>query len=158
MGTEDVTERFFDIESRLRLLKYEEGRLEEYLHKQTNPDIIFKTESRLTDIRHEIEGLTGTLRKLSDLVELSTITINMNEKVPGSDVPVKEKGYGERLLDNFIDSVKGVVKFLGEFIIILAQALPILILMFLFVLVVLLVYRKISKMTAARNKDNNRQA
>ena len=53
---------------------------EEIFEKVEDPDIIFKTEKQLTEIRHEIETLTGTLNKLNDLVELSTITINMDEK------------------------------------------------------------------------------
>jgi len=146
-GTDDVTEKYFDVESRLRLLRFEESRLEEYLKKLNDPDTIFKTESRLTDIRHEIEGLTGTLRKLNDLIELSTITININEKVPGygNSEPPKPKGYGDRLLGNFLDSIKGAVNFCGELLIILVQALPVLILLGAFVLLVLFIYRKISR-------------
>lgn len=158
--TDDVTERFFDIESRLRLLRFEESRLEAYLKKLEDPDKIFKTESRLTDIRHEIEGLTGTLRKLSDLTELSTITINLNEKIPGSNVvrTVKPKSYGDRLLGNFLDSVKGVVSFCGELLIILVQALPVLVLLGLFLLIILVIYKKISKNVAiTKNKDNDSQ-
>ncbi len=38
---------------------------------------------------------------MSDLVELSTIGISMNEKRPGSDEPVKPQTYGQELLGNF---------------------------------------------------------
>ena len=146
MGTDDVTAQYYDIESRLRLLRYEESRLEEYLKKLDDPDKIFKTQSRLTDIRHEIEGLTVNLRRLSDLVELSTITINMNEKHPGIGTePPKPLGYGDRLLKNLMDSIKGVVNFCGELLIFIIQALPVLILMGLFVLLALFIYKKIAK-------------
>jgi uncharacterized protein (UPF0333 family) len=152
IGADDVTERYFDVESRLRLLKYEESRLEDYLKKLEDPDKIFRTESRLTDIRHEIESLTVNLRKLSDLVELSTITINMSEKIPGKDEPglLKSKTYGGRLLGNFLNSVKGVVSFCGELLIILVQVLPVLVLIGLFVILIIYVYRKVSK---ARGKS-----
>ena len=142
--TEEVTDQYFDVESRLRLLKYEENRLEQYLNKISDPDIIFKTESRLTEIRHEIEGLTGTLKKWDDLIQLSTITININEKVPGSDNPVV-KGYGDRLLGDFLNSIKGVVVFCGELIIVLVQALPVLILLGLFAIVIVAIYKKLKK-------------
>jgi len=143
MGVEDVTSKYFDVESRLRLLRYEQERLEEYLKKLDDPDKIFKTESRLTDIRHEIESLTVTLKKLDDLVDLSTITINMYEKYPTDDknLPVK-KTYGQRLLDNFLDSFKGVISFCGELIILLVQALPALILLGLFVLIAIAIYKR----------------
>ena len=142
---EDVTDKYFDTESRLRLLRIEEGKLEEYLKKLNDLDQIFKTESRLTDIRYQIEALTGNLNKMTDLVELSTIAINMNEKRPDSDDPVKPKTYGQKLLDNFLDSMKGVTSFVGELIIILVAAIPVLILLGLFLLIAFLIYRKIPK-------------
>ena len=162
-GTEDVTEKYFDVDSRLNLLRLEEERIMQYLRKLEDPDAIFKTESRLTDIRHEIESLTVTLRKLDDLVDLSTITINMNEKRPDAEPvePIKPMSYGERLLKNFLDSVKGAANFCGELIIIIVQVLPSLILIGLFILLVLFIYRKIAKIksgiksTSPKNNESN---
>ncbi len=142
---EDVTDKFFDTESRLRLLRIEEGKLEEYLKKLNDLDQIFKTESRLTDIRYQIESLTGNLKKMGDLVDLSTISITMNEKRPGADEPVKPLTYWEKLLNNFLYSIKGVANFIGELVIVLVAATPILILIGLFVLIAILIYRKIPK-------------
>ena len=160
---QDVTDKFIDIESRLRLLKLEEGRLEEYLKKLTDLDQIFKTESRLTEITQEIESLTGNLKKMSDLVELSTITINMNEKIPGKVEQVKPATYGQRLLANLMDSLKGVLNFCGELVIILVAALPVLILLGLFIIIILFIYKRIPKRkkagqlkeTTIEKKDND---
>ncbi len=142
--SDDVTDKFFDTESRLRLLRYEESRLEEYLKKITDPDIIFKTESRLTDIRHEIESLTGTLKKWSDLVELSTITINMTEKTPDSK-PAKEKSYWGKLADRFSSSFKGVITFCSELLIVLVTVLPVLVFLGIILFAVILFYKKVLK-------------
>lgn len=146
---EDVTDKFFDTESRLRLLRIEEGKLEEYLKKLSDLDQIFKTESRLTEIRYQIESLTGNLKKMSDLVDLSTIAITMNEKRPGADEPSKPQTYWEKLLYNFLESIKGVTGFLGDLIIVLVAAIPILVLIGLFVLIAFLIYRKIPKKSLA---------
>lgn len=155
--SDDVTDKFYDVESELRLLKYEQQRLEEYLHKLTDPDTIFKTESRLTDIRHQIEGLTGTLNKLSDLVQLSTITVTIHEKGKVSAVPVvKEKTYWQRLGDSFIGSVKGVVDFCGELLLLFVQALPALVLLAVLCLILWRVFRKYFRNRTGNNdKDNN---
>jgi hypothetical protein len=156
MNTDDVTERYFDVDSRLRLLRYEESRLEEYLRKISDPDTIFKTESRLTDIRHEIEGLTGTLKKLDDLVELSTITINLNEKMPEGAKWAATRSYGNRLADSFKDSIEGVVRFCGDLLILIVQVLPVIFLLGLFALAVLAVYRKIGKnLKLPKKKDDD---
>ncbi len=140
---QDVTDRFVDTESRLRILKLEQSRLEVYLAKLEDLDKIFRTESRLTEIRQEIESLTGNLNKMNSLVELSTITITMNEKNPNVIKNPNELSYGEKLLDNLKSSLEGVVTFLGELLIIVVAAIPVLILLGLFVLLGLFIYRRI---------------
>lgn len=144
--SDDVTDQYFDVDSRLKLLRYEESRLDEYLKKITDPDVIFKTESRLTDIRHEIEQLTGTLKKWNSLVALSTITINMNEKGLDSIIPVaKHTSYMGRLTEGFLGSFKGVITFCGELFIVIAQVLPVLVLLAIIGILVFLVYRRFKK-------------
>jgi hypothetical protein len=142
--SDDVTDKFFDTESRLRLIKYEETRLEEYLKKTTDPDTIFKIESRLTDIRHEIESLTGTLNKMSDLVQLSTITIQMSEKIPESKLK-KEMTYWGKLADGFTKSFKGVINFCSELLLVIVQLLPGLVLLGIILFAFIMFYKKVLK-------------
>lgn len=140
---QDVTDQFVDIESRLRLLKLEQEKLEAYLAKTEDLDTIFKLETRITDIRYEIESLTGNLNKLSSLVELATINVSMNEKYPGSEK--KPVTYGQELLNSLKDSLKSVVEFLGDFVIFIVAALPVLVVIGLFVLLGIFIYRRIPK-------------
>ncbi|NMA33780.1 MAG: DUF4349 domain-containing protein [Clostridiaceae bacterium] len=140
---EDVTEQYFDVESRLRLLKMEQEKIEAYVAKLNDLDQIFKAESKLTEIRYQIESLTGKLNKLSSLVELSTITINLNEKRPGYDA--KPKTYGDRLLDSLKQSLLDVVEFLGDLLLFIVAALPALVLLGLFILLGVALYRKFVK-------------
>jgi hypothetical protein len=140
---QDVTDQFVDIESRLRLLKLEQEKLETYLAKTEDLDTIFKLETRITDIRYEIESLTGNLNKLSSLVDLATINISMNEKYPGSEK--KPVTFGEELLNSLKDSLKSVVEFLGDFLIFIVAALPVLVVIGLFVLLGIFIYRRIPK-------------
>ncbi len=140
---QDVTDQYVDVESRLRLLKLEQEKLEAYLAKLDDLDDIFRIESRLTDIRYEIESLTGNLNKLSSLVDLSTITIQMNEKYPGYEP--KKVTYGDRLLDSLKESLLKVVDFLGDFLIFIVAALPVLLVLGIFILIVVFIYKRIPK-------------
>ncbi len=140
---QDVTDQFVDIESRLRLLKLEQEKLETYLAKTNDLDTIFKLETRITDIRYEIESLTGNLNKLSNLVELATINITMDEKYPGSEK--KPVTYGGELMNSLKDSLKSVVEFLGDFLIFIVAAVPVLVVIGLFVLLGIFIYRRIPK-------------
>jgi len=140
---QDVTDQFVDTEARLRLLKMEQAKLESYLAKLDDLDKIFKAESRLTEIRYQIEGLTGNLNKMKSMVELSTITINMNEKHPGRET--KPLSYGDKLMNSLKDSLLQVVEFLGDLLIIIVAAIPVLILLGLFILLGVFIYRRIPK-------------
>ena len=140
---EDVTEQYYDIESRLRLLKLEQEKIEAYLAKLSDLDDIFKAESKLTEIRYQIESLTGKLNKLSSLVDLSTITINLHEKRPGTEV--KPLTYGEKLLESLKESLLNVVKFLGDLLLFIVSALPALILLGLLILIVVTIYKRITR-------------
>ncbi len=151
--SDDVTDQYFDTESRVRLLKYEQSRLEEYLKKITDPDVIFKTEDKLTDIMHQIESLTGTLNKWDNLVQLSTITINMSENKAGSSIPeVKDTSFGSKLSDGFLGSLKEVVNFLGGFLVVVVKVLPVLVLLGLLGLLGYFIYKKFAK---KNNNSNN---
>lgn len=156
-SAEDVSEKFYDVDSELRLLKYEQERLEVYLKKISDPDAIFKTESRLTEIRHQIEGLTGTLNKLNDLVKLSTITINVTEKDPTA-LSKTEKGYWSKLGEGFIDNLKGVVNFFAYFLMFIIQGIPVLIPLIVIGWVVFMLFRKQQKKkNKAAEEEKNKQ-
>ena len=145
--TDDVTDKYFDVESRLKILRLEEERLISYLMDIKDPEIIFKYEKRLTEVRQEIESYTGTLRKWDNLVELSTITINLKEMRPETKLRVLsvKKNYWQKLADKFVTSLEGTVKFLGNAVIFLAQALPVLVFLTLMCIVFYLVIRFVKK-------------
>lgn len=121
-GSDDITYQYTDTEARIRLLEDEKERLEKYLEDETkDADYIFKIQSRLTEILYQIENYKGTIQKWDDLVSLSTITVDMREKVPGQK-PRKEYTYWDRLGDSF----ENALEFCGDVVIFLISAIPIL--------------------------------
>lgn len=146
--SDDITDKYFDTESLLRLKKFEQDRLEKYLLKVDDPKVIFETEKRLTEIRQDIESLTGNLNKWNNLVELSTITLNISEKRPEALVE-KESSYWWKLWSEFKSSVKGVISFCGAIIIFIVKSIPVIILLGIFGFAALWVYKKINKLKAS---------
>lgn len=140
---QDVTEQYVDVESRLRLLKMEQAKLEAYLAKIDDLDKIFQAESKLTEIRYQIESLTGNLNKLNSLVDLATITVDMNERRP--DYKPKPVSYGDKLLNSLKESLFQVVEFLGDLLIFIVAAMPVLIFLGLFIMLGVFIYRRIPK-------------
>ncbi|MBI2263803.1 MAG: DUF4349 domain-containing protein [Armatimonadetes bacterium] len=81
---EDVTEEYTDQKSRLRNLEREEARLLEILKKANTVQEILLVEKELARVRGEIEQATGRIKYLSHQVQMATITLTLQEPVPGA--------------------------------------------------------------------------
>ena len=80
LGSQDVTEEFFDLEARIRNKQEEEKRLLKHLADSTGKlEDILKIETELTRVRGEVEQMQGRLRFLANRADLSTVTITATE-------------------------------------------------------------------------------
>jgi len=68
------------------------------------------------------------------------------EKAPDSKIEPVEPTYVSKLKDNFLDSLSGVIEFLGNLLIIVVAALPVLVLLGLMLLIVYFVSKKFLKL------------
>ncbi|NQW22949.1 MAG: DUF4349 domain-containing protein [SAR202 cluster bacterium] len=74
-GSEDVTERFIDLEARLNSAEREEQSLLSLLERAEKVSEILTIERELTRIRTELEQVQGQLNFLERRVDLATITV-----------------------------------------------------------------------------------
>ena len=77
VGSEDVTERFIDLEARLRSALREEESLLSLLDKANQVSEILTIERELSRVRSDIERGQGQLNFLERRVDLSTITVSL---------------------------------------------------------------------------------
>jgi len=147
----DVTDQYFDTEGRLKVLKIEYEYLEEYMRSLTKPEDIFKTRTRMTELQTEIERLTGTLNKWNDLVELSTIYVRMTEKYPDEMTKSQRNTYWSRVENAFNRSITGIIDALGDLLIFIIQAIPVLLVL---ILAGWIVYRFAKKIIKSLNRKN----
>lgn len=104
---EDVTLTYVATESRLNALKTEEARLLELLAQADNMSDLLQIESRLTDVRYELESITTQLRVLENQVDYATIYLDIEEVRDYTDTE-EEKTVWQRISGGFVDSLKGV--------------------------------------------------
>ena len=78
-SSEDVTEQYTDIETRLATLQTKHERLLSLLEKADKMEDIIALENALADCESEIDSLTGSKRRYDDLVGFSTFYINLRE-------------------------------------------------------------------------------
>ena len=72
--SEDVTEQYTDIETRLATLQTKHERLVELLGQAAQMEDIISLENALADCEYEIDSLTGEKRRYDNLVDFATIT------------------------------------------------------------------------------------
>ncbi len=102
----DVTESYADTEARLKTLRLQEERLLEILSKATELSDVLELESRLSDVRYQIESYEATLRSYDSRVSYSTLHITLQEVVEYSVINDPPQTLGQRLSDGFKDSMR----------------------------------------------------
>jgi hypothetical protein len=110
----DVTEEFIDLEARLKTKKSLEVRYLELLKLATKVDEILSIETKLSDVRAEIESMEGRLNFLQNQVAFSTLKISYYE-LTGMDFGFASK---------FIHSVRNGWDNLLTFVIALVNIWP----------------------------------
>ena len=78
-SSEDVTEQYTDIETRLATLTTKHERLLALLNQADKMEDIISLENALADCEYEIDSLTGSKRHYDDLVGFSTVYVDLEE-------------------------------------------------------------------------------
>ncbi|HLW63447.1 MAG TPA: DUF4349 domain-containing protein [Flavobacterium sp.] len=86
ISSEDVTERFIDLEARLKAKKELESRYLELLKKANKISEILEIEKELTSIREEVESQEGQLNYLKNRVSMSTLEVRFYKKTSESGI------------------------------------------------------------------------
>jgi hypothetical protein len=80
-GSDDVTGQLVDLEARIRNLKASETALVAHLEAATRIDDVLEIESRLSDVRGQIEQLAAQQARLDDQVAYATLTVTYGVEV-----------------------------------------------------------------------------
>ncbi len=109
----DVSEAYYDTESRLVTQKTKLERLQGLLAQAATMEDIIELENSISETEYQIEQLTGTLRKYDSLVGYSTVSIYINEVFELTEVEEPVIGFGAKLSEafkrgssNFVDSLQ----------------------------------------------------
>jgi len=110
IDTQDVTEEFIDVESRLKTKKELEKRYLDLLNKGRNVEELLSIERELANVRGDIESMEGKLNYLKNQVAFSTLDVTYYQQKE------KDFGFGSRLANslgmgwiNFLSLIIGVM-------------------------------------------------
>ncbi len=146
--TEDVGEEFVDVASRATNLHKLESRLIDLLATRTGKlsDIV-EVENKLSEVRGEIERMEGRMRYLKTRSAISTLTINVHEKLP----VVSPRGGANVIAEAFADAWRSFVKFVAAIIASMGVLIPLALIVF----GAMLVLRKYVKLPTPRKTPPN---
>lgn len=104
----DVTLAYVDLESHKEVLLAEQERLIALMAQAETIEDMITLESRLSEIRYQIESMESQLRTYDNQVEYSTLYLSITEVVEFTEVKPEEKSIWQRMGDGFVDSIKDI--------------------------------------------------
>ena len=107
----DITDAYYDVDGRLRTLRIEEERLLALLEKAEKLEDMLTIESHLSEIRYQIEKLTGQLNRYDNQVNYSTVSMYLQEVVEYTEKTPEPISFGQRIGRSF----KNSLSFIGDF-------------------------------------------
>ena len=120
----DVTLAYVDIESHIKALETEEATLLRLLEEAESMDDILAIQSRLSEVRYELERYESSLRTYDSLISYSTVTIYVNEVERETTVAEEEQSVWQEIAARFSDSIYSVTKGLRSFFVWFVGSLP----------------------------------
>ncbi|MDE7446060.1 MAG: DUF4349 domain-containing protein [Lachnospiraceae bacterium] len=122
----DVTLQYVDMESHKKALQAEQDRLLELLEKAETIEDIISLESRLSEVRYQIESMESQLRTMDNQVSYSTVELYIDEVEKLT--PVKEQTTWQKISVGFTKSLNNIENGLVNFGIGVIISLPYLVL------------------------------
>lgn len=124
--SQDVTEEYIDVGSRLKTMRTKEERLLNILTQSGNLSDVLDVENELANTRAQLESLEGRMRYLNNQTEYSTVNISL-EQVVASTQQVSAsglEGLGVRVKEAFIKAINNIFLGLGISIVFISAAIP----------------------------------
>ncbi len=150
---DDVTTKYTDIETRLATLETKKERLLALMEQATEMADIIELESALSDTIYQIESLTGQRNSYDDQIQYSTAYIYIEEVRDLTDIVAPPRTLGERIRQTLQSSWKNFVNFCEDALVFLVGALPVLIILAVFITILLLILRRTAPRRAAHREE-----
>lgn len=152
-NVEDITLNYVDVESRKIALEIEQERLLSLLEMAETVEDIITIESRLSEVRYEMQSYASQLLVFDNQVEYSTIHLSISEVQRLT--PQEEPGMLERISTGFTDNMSGAIELVENIIVAVIIMIPYWGIVVVAAVVIILVCKGISKLQ--KNKQNKIQ-
>lgn len=141
-SAKNITKKYHDVDNEMKNLLVQEDRLREILKKAQNVEDILKIEDELRRINTKITSNANLLNNWDDLVNYSTIYLNINQK-KYSEVVLETEGTNiwDDAKAGFVKNINKIITALENIFISIISYMPIIIPMLLCYVVVYVIYK-----------------
>ncbi len=143
--SENVTAQYYDVQARLTAYSTQEQRLLEMMELAETVEDVILLEDRLTQVRYQIESLQSTLNNWDRQVSYSSVYLDISEVQEYSPEPQVQPSYGQQLVSALKEGLHSFGQFFEDLLLVLAAALPTLLLLALIVVVIVVIVKKSRK-------------
>lgn len=142
-NADNITTQYRDTASRLEAYEVEYDRLLEMLKKASNVEEMLSIESRLSDVRYNIESLTTTIKGWDSLINYSTLSINLTEVKDYSSATGADLTYWQEVGAALRGTLKGIGNFFSSLLMFLIAFLPVLLILAAVAAAVMFISKKV---------------
>lgn len=155
--SENVTLQYIDMQSHLKALRTEQETLLQLMEKADKLKDVIDLQSQLTQVRYEIESYESQLRTYDNLVEYSTLHLNISEVQRTTNLPSAKTSFFEEAGNKLSDNLYALAQGLRAVAIWLISSLPVLIPFALIIAIVLIIRtrKKRRQNPESQNQDND---
>lgn len=144
-SSENVSLQYIDAQSRVDTLKIEQERLYAILEQEVNLENIITLESRLSDIRYELQNYESQLRFYDNQVSYSTVNLNIQEVEKLTLVTEVKQTVGTRIQNGFSNTIYELSEGFKDFFVWLVVNLPYLLIWAVIIAIITLIIRRALK-------------
>lgn len=152
----DITLKYTATANRVEALETEQARLLELLSQAENMSDLLEIESRLTDVRYELENYASRLRLYDNQIDYATLYLSLREVQEYT--PIEKPTTWERIRSGFIGSIQGLGESLENLLVWIIVASPFLVIYGAIAAVIIWIVRKGSKKRRAKRAAELEQA
>lgn len=105
-SAENISERYYDMESRLETQKIKLDRLQALLSKAEEMEDIITLESAISETEYQIESLSGELRHYDALINYATINVTLSEVYRVTEQQTAPLTFGQRIARSFREGLE----------------------------------------------------
>lgn len=113
-NTKDITDTYSDLDAKLTSLKAQEEKVLEFYKEAKSIEDLMSVESRLSDIRYQIDYIETQLKNYDLLVAYSTLNITITETKAYTET---SENFFTRLGNSFVNGWNSFINGVGDFVI-----------------------------------------